>query len=75
MDSINGRINRLIGQIEGIRKMIVKKREPSEIVQQVLAARQALSKLGILIMKKEIAESSQKNPKKAERLIERVFRL
>jgi DNA-binding FrmR family transcriptional regulator len=40
------RINRLVGQIEGIRRMINSKRKSGDVVQQILAAREALTKIG-----------------------------
>ena len=75
MDNINTRINRLIGQIEGIRGMISKKRDCAEVAQQILAAREALSKIGIIIMKEGICRIRSQNKKKVERLMERVFRM
>lgn len=75
MDSINSRINRLIGQIEGVRKMIAKRRATEEIAQQILAAREALSKIGILVLKEGIGKTSPKNGKRVGKLIEKVFRM
>ena len=75
MENINQRINRLIGQIEGIRRMIGKRRDCAEIAQQILAAREALSKIGIIIMKEGICRIKNQDKKKVERLMERVFRI
>ena len=36
------RLNRLVGQIEGIRKMINNRRSAESIGQQIIAAREAL---------------------------------
>jgi len=73
--NINQRINRLIGQIEGIRRMIEKKRDCAEIAQQILAAREALSKIGIIVMKEGICRIKSQDKKKVEKLMERVFRM
>ena len=40
------RLNRIEGQIKGIQKMYEDKRDCVEIVQQVLAVRQALGRVG-----------------------------
>lgn len=69
------RINRLIGQIEGIRRMINSKRKSGEVVQQILAAREALTKIGMLILKEELGEVSGKNKAKTDRLLEQIFRV
>lgn len=67
------RINRLIGQIDGIRKMIHDGRSAESIGQQVLAARQALSKIGLIVLKDAIAKS--KNSSQTKKLIEQIFRI
>lgn len=74
-NDVDIRINRLIGQIEGIRRMIDKKRDCTEIAQQILAAREALSKIGILIMKEGICKVSLRNKANVEELMEKVFRM
>lgn len=75
MENINQRINRLIGQIEGIRRMIEKKRDCAEIAQQILAAREALSKIGLIVMKEGVCRLTSKNKKKVENLMAKVFRI
>jgi DNA-binding FrmR family transcriptional regulator len=46
MDEMKTRLNRIEGQIKGIQKMYEEKRDCVEIVQQVLAVRQALGRVG-----------------------------
>lgn len=75
MENINQRINRLIGQIEGIRRMIEKKRDCAEIAQQILAAREALSKIGLIVMKEGVCRLTSKNKKKVENIMTKVFRI
>jgi len=76
MENIDTRINRLIGQIEGIRKMVHKKRSCTDVAQQILAAREALSKIGMIVMKEGVcAISGKEKSAKVEKLMERVFRI
>lgn len=71
----DARINRLIGQIEGIRRMINSKRKADDTVQQIMAARQALSRLGLIVLRNELVDTSGKNSKKIENLLEKIFRV
>lgn len=71
----DARINRLIGQIEGIRRMINGKRKADDTVQQIMAARQALSRLGLIVLRNELVDTSGKNSKKIENLLEKIFRV
>lgn len=73
--NIDSRINRLIGQIEGIRRMINQKRQCEDIAQQILAARQALSKIGIIVLKEGICNVPHKDTKRVEKLMKTVFRV
>ena len=79
--SIDSRINRLIGQIEGIRRMINGGRKTEDVVQQVMAARQALSRIGLIVLKEELSKQSGTGPaaakraKKTEKLLEKIFRV
>lgn len=71
---MDSRINRLIGQIEGIRRMINSGRDSGDVAQQILAARQALSKIGLLVLKEELTKTST-NKKSTEETLEKVFRI
>lgn len=73
--AIDSRLNRLIGQIEGIRRMIHAGRPPGEITQQIMAARQALSKVGVHVFKEGILTTPTSQKKKIERMIETVFKV
>ena len=79
--SIDSRINRLIGQIEGIRRMINGGRKTEDIVQQIMAARQALSRIGLIVLKEELTKNSGSSPaaskkaKQTEKLLEKIFRV
>lgn len=72
---IDKRINRLVGQIEGVRRMVNAKRDCAEIAQQILAAREALSKIGLMVLKDGICKTTPQNSKKVESILERVFRI
>ena len=72
---IDKRLNRLIGQIEGIRRMIDSKRTCEEIAQQIMASREALTKIGVIILKDGACALSTKNEKKIEQIFEKVFRV
>lgn len=72
---IDSRINRLVGQIEGIRRMVHAKRDCTDIAQQILAAREALSKIGLIVLKEGICKVPPQQSKKIENILERVFRI
>ena len=52
-DPVINRINRIEGQIEGIKKMYESGRACVDIVQQVQASRAALGKLATLLLSEE----------------------
>ncbi len=72
---IDKRINRLVGQIEGIRRMINGGRSCEEVAQQILAAREALSKIGLIILKEGICTTPARNKNRTAKLLEKVFRI
>ncbi len=53
---ILARLRRVEGQIRGIQRMVEEERDCEEIVTQLLAARAALDKAGMLIMGKHIEQ-------------------
>lgn len=73
--NIDSRINRLVGQIEGIRRMIKSGRNCEDIAQQILAAREAMSKIGLLVLKDGICKTPLKQDKRIEKLLEKIFRI
>lgn len=72
---IDNRINRLVGQIEGIRRMINAGRSAEDVTQQILAAREALSKVGLIVLKDSLVKNPAKNHKKVEKLLKSIFRI
>ena len=75
MKDTDARMNRLVGQIEGIRRMINGGRKTDDVVQQILAARQALSRIGLIVLKEELLKTTAKNPKRIEKMLEKIFRI
>ena len=52
---MNSRLNRIEGQVRGLQKMYEEKRDCVEIVQQVIAVRQALGRVGKDMLTSEAA--------------------
>lgn len=64
--------NRISGQVKGISKMIVEKKDAHLIVAQIMAARASLDKLAVKIIKEE----SLKCPKaRIDKLVDILFRI
>ncbi len=72
--AINSRLNRLVGQLQGVRRMIDNNRSTEEVTQQILAAREALSKVGLLVIKDELV-NKKSTPERTKKLIEKIFRI
>lgn len=73
--------NRLEGQINGIGKMIEAKRDCDDVIQQIIAARASLERLGRLLLEAEAngcfgkeAPSEQKI-KKLEHVVSQLFKI
>ena len=49
-DNASKRINRIVGQVAGIQRMIDDERTCNEILQQVTAVRSALDQLGVTLL-------------------------
>ncbi|MFC1654065.1 metal-sensitive transcriptional regulator [Patescibacteria group bacterium] len=65
MDKMKSKLNRIEGQIKGIQKMYDEGRDCLDIVQQVIAARQALGRIGKDLLTNE-AVACSREPKKQE---------
>lgn len=50
---IQSRLHRIIGQLQGLERMIGERRECQEIITQLMAARASLEKLGVMILHDE----------------------
>lgn len=73
-ENILARLRRVEGQVRGIQRMIEEERECEEIVTQLMAARAALDRAGLLIMTEYIDEclldpASRPNRARLERIM------
>ena len=68
------KLNRIRGQVEGISRMIEEGRDCMDVVQQILAARNALSKVGKEYLTKEAVQcSTSKNKEKMDDILKQLF--
>lgn len=78
---INQHFNRLQGQIQGIGRMMQDKRDCGEVLQQIVAARASLEKLGRLLLEAEAngcfntGKDSQTKIKKLEQTVAQLFKI
>jgi DNA-binding FrmR family transcriptional regulator len=74
--NISQRINRLIGQLRGIERMVEEKRDCAEILQQIQAVKKAIDGLSKEIVVSDICRLVPKeDSKKIEKMLESVIRL
>jgi DNA-binding FrmR family transcriptional regulator len=72
---VESRINRVAGQVEGIRRMVHAGRSPEDIAQQILAAREALTKVGLHVIKEGMIKTPEFKKKSLITLLEKLFKL
>lgn len=73
---LNQRINRIVGQLKGIQRMIDEKRDCQEILQQISAIKKAIDGLSKEIAVTSINEYASSNEsQKIAQVIERVVNL
>ncbi len=53
LESISKRLHRLNGQVGSVERMLREKRDFTHILQQIIAARQALDKVAVLVLESE----------------------
>lgn len=76
MKDVKMRINRIVGQLRGIEKMVDGKRDCSEILQQMSAVKKAIDGLSKEIVVSNICEFlPQENISKVGQMIERAINL
>lgn len=76
MTDITKRINRVIGQLRGIEKMINGERECSDVLQQISAVKKAIDGLSKEIVISDICRLIPKeDTKKIEQMVERAINL
>ena len=70
---LNNRINRIIGQLRGIEKMVEKKRNCTDILQQISAVKKAIDSLAKQVVVNDMRKWTPKSKlKKTEGMIDRL---
>ena len=70
------RFNRMIGQLKGIQKMIVEKRNVTDVLQQISAVKKALDGLSKeLVIQNLDSYISKSDTEKMKQIVERVINL
>lgn len=69
------RISRIEGQLNGIRRMVEGNRACIDVIQQVTAIRQAITMLGIELLKDEFICKREGNKKIDEKYLETLFKV
>ena len=78
---VTDQYNRLEGQISGIGRMIESKRDCEDIIQQIVAARASLERLGRLLLEAEANGcfgddlTDPEKVKKLEQLVSQLFKI
>ena len=73
---LTNRIKRIIGQLQGIERMVEGKRECNEILQQISAIKKAIDGLSKEIVVSDFCRLMPKNKtKQVEQMVERVINL
>jgi len=68
-------INRTCGQLEGLARQIEAKQVCSEVLNQFLAIKAGLNRVGMLILKEEYDNCSLKDKKRMETLLTNIFKI
>lgn len=78
---IKSRLHRLIGQIQGVEKMLEDNRDCKEIIQQLMAARASLEKICVTILQDETSscfigkKTSSEKLKDLEKITNNLFKI
>lgn len=76
MTDITLRINRIIGQLRGIQRMVAEKRDCSEILQQISAVKKAIDGVSKEIVVSDICRLiPEKEMDKVQKMVERAINL
>lgn len=68
------RVNRIIGQLKGVQRMIESDRDCAEVLQQVAAVKKAIDGLSKELVVTDLCGTMPpKDAKKIERIVERVI--
>ncbi|OGK64590.1 hypothetical protein A2209_03370 [Candidatus Roizmanbacteria bacterium RIFOXYA1_FULL_41_12] len=69
------RVNRIIGQLNGIKKMLNSKRDCSAVLMQIGAIKAAVNNLGLEIAKSAVCEFPEGQRQKIETMLKEVSRI
>ena len=76
MEDTKKRVNRIIGQLRGIEKMLGEKRDCSDVLQQISAVKKAIDGLSKEIVISDICKLiPNEDSVKIERMVERAINL
>ena len=76
MEDTKKRVNRIIGQLRGIEKMLGNKRECSDVLQQISAVKKAIDGLSKEIVISDICKLiPNEDSVRIERMVERAINL
>mgnify|MGYP001614313386 FL=1 len=76
MEDTKKRVNRIIGQLRGIEKMLAEKRECSDVLQQISAVKKAIDGLSKEIVISDICKLiPNEDSLKIGRMVERAINL
>lgn len=79
--NVQAHLHRIIGQLQGLERMIEERKDCQEVITQLMAARASLEKLGILILQDESSfcfsgkGSPTRKLKSLEKITSSLFRL
>jgi DNA-binding FrmR family transcriptional regulator len=79
--NVQAHLHRIIGQLQGLERMIEDKKDCQQVITQLMAARASLEKLGILILQDESSVcfvgkgDPKKKLKELEKITSNLFRL
>ncbi len=74
-EAVAHRISRIEGQLRGIKKMIEEKKDCVGIMTQIMAAREAVSMLGMEVLKDDFVCKWEKNKKIDEAYLKTIFKM
>ncbi len=74
-EKIINRISRIEGQLKGIRRMVEEKKECIDVITQVTAIREAVSMLGIEMLKNDFVCKWEGKAKFDEKYLKSLFKM
>ena len=75
MEKILNRISRIEGQLKGVRKMVGEKKECIDVVVQITAIREAVSMLGLELLKNDFVCRFEGKKKIDEKYLKSIFKM